>query len=261
MKNILIIVMALAIVTLAVSTLFAQKKSNGKPIIGISSYSENGKVQLNLPYVKSVRAAGGIALVIPVTCDEEQIEAVLDHIDGLVMTGGDDVDPQIFGEQPHPRLGAVGPERDRFDIMLIQKALKKGLPIMGICRGEQLLNVAMGGTMIQDIPSQVQGAIKHRQDGPRNYASHAIKIEKGSLAYKCFGSDSTSVNSFHHQAVAKLAPGLKVTAVAPDGVIEIIEKIGDEKVFGVQFHPEGFVAEGDMRFLPLFKHLVEMSSK
>ena len=124
----------------------------------------------------------------------------------------------------------------------------------------QVLNVAMGGTLIQDIPSEIQNPIQHRQNGPRNYGSHTIKIEKGSLMAKLLGEKDVAVNSFHHQAVKDVAPGYKVTATAKDGIIEAIES-QDGKSYGVQFHPEGFVSSGDKTFLPIFQHLVKLAAE
>ncbi len=232
-----------------------------KPVIGISGYVDGSTACVGMTYVKSVREAGGVPFVIPVTTDMAQIDDILDNIDGLVMSGGEDFDPQLYGEQPVRQLGDVVPDRDKFDISLIKRAVERGIPLLGICRGEQGLNIALGGTLYQDIPSQVPTNLKHSQKAPRGYGSHAIRIEKNSLVYKLLGTDSISVNSYHHQAVKDLAPGLRVSAVAPDGVIESVEKPGDTRVIGTQFHPEGFVYSGDMRFLPFFRNLVEQAVK
>ena len=132
---------------------------------------------------------------------------------------------------------------------------------LGICRGEQLLNVAFGGTLYQDIPSQAGAYIKHNQDAPGSYGTHSIDIEKNSLIYKLLGSEKAVVNSFHHQAVKEPAPGFKVTAKSKDGIVEAIEMIGTDKVWGTQFHPESFVNAGDDFFLPLFEHLVKKAKE
>ena len=141
--------------------------------------------------------------------------------------------------------------------------VERGIPLLGICRGHQLLNVAFGGTLYQDIPSQVRSdkPIKHSQRAPRYYGTHMITIEAGSLLSKQIGVDKVAVNTFHHQAVKDVAPGFKITARASDGVVEAIEKIGSDKIFGVQFHPEGFTAEGIDTFLGIFQYLVKISSK
>ena len=240
-------------------------QSGKKPIIGISStWGAGTATSVPLSYVQSVIRAGGVPVVIPLTSDKELLSRILDTVDGVIMTGGEDLDPlKWYGEEPHPALGDVVPERDEFDITLIRMTVERGLPLLGICRGHQLLNVAFGGTLYQDIPSQIRSnnPIKHSQRAPRYYGSHMITIESGSLLNKQIGVDKVSVNTFHHQAVKDVAPGFKITARSADGVVEAIEKIGSDKVFGVQFHPEGFTAEGIDTFLGIFQYLVKVSSK
>lgn len=247
--------LAIAVVMLLVPLgLSAQKK----PVIGVSCSIDGSTVEAGMTYVVSVRKAGGIPFIIPLTTSEKEIDEYLDRIDGLLMIGGEDVSPLLFGQQPSRNLGEVVPDRDIYDLTLIRKAVKRGLPVFGICRGIQCLNIAMGGDMIQDIPSEVPNAIQHRQNAPRSYGSHTIKITKGSLIAKLLGVEEIAVNSFHHQACGKVAPGYKVTARASDGVIEAIES-ADGKSYGVQFHPEGFVYSGKNEVLPLFQHLVKLA--
>jgi len=249
------VIAALSLLMIPVS-LQAQKK----PVIGISSSINGSTAEVGMTYVNSVRKAGGIPFVIPITTSEAAIDEYLDHVDGIVMTGGEDVSPLIFGEEPSRFLGEVVPNRDTYDLTLIRRAVARGIPLLGICRGEQCLNIAMGGDLIQDIPSEVPDAIQHRQNAPRSYGSHTITIEKGSLLSKLLNVETLAVNSFHHQAVGNVAPGYKVTAKAPDGVVEAIES-ADGKSFGVQFHPEGFVYSGDDTFLPIFQHLVKLATE
>lgn len=235
-------------------------QSATKPIIGISStWGEGNSVSAPLTYVEAVIRAGGVPMVIPLLHDTTLLVAILERVDGVIMTGGEDIDPlKWYGEEPLPALGAIVPERDSFDITLIRMAVGRNIPLLGICRGMQLLNVAFGGSLIQDIPSQVKGSnIKHSQRAPSYYGTHTISITKGSLLAKKIGKESAVVNSFHHQAVKNVAPGFFVTAIAPDGVVEAIEKRGSDRVFGVQFHPEAITAKGDETFIGLFKHLIE----
>lgn len=236
-----------------------------KPVIGISSTWGNG-VSTSVPsdYVEAVFAAGGVPLVIPVTHDKEILSRTLDCVDAVIMTGGEDIDPlKWYNEEPVPAQGQIAPERDEFDIMLIRMAVERGKPLLGICRGHQMLNVAFGGTLYQDIPSQVKstGPVKHNQNAPRHYGTHTIIIEEGSLLYQQVGKKEIAVNSFHHQAVKDLAPGFKITARSKDGVVEAIEKTGSGKVFGVQFHPEAFTANGIHTFTGIFEYLVNIAKQ
>lgn len=235
-------------------SIFAQNK----PVIGLSSTAgEGASTSVPLTYVESVIRAGGVPMVLPMVSDKEMLSVMLDRVDALIMTGGEDVDPlKWYGEEPVNAMGGIAPERDEFDVTLIKMAVERGLPVLGICRGLQVMNVAFGGTLYQDIPSQVSGNVKHNQKAPRNYGTHSIRIEPGSLLRDQLGVDSVAVNSFHHQSIKDLAPGFKATAFAVDGVIEAIEMVGSNKVFGVQFHPEGFVSIGEDKFLGIFKHLI-----
>ena len=185
-----LIIITLAVLLGAATGLFAKT-----PVIGVSGYTESGSCRANMTYVNSIRMAGGVPLVIPVTDDDAQIEAVLSVIDGLVMTGGEDFDPlKWFGEEPIRGLGEVVPSRDEFDVKLVRAAVAKGIPVLGICRGEQLLAVAFGGSLWQDIPSQVKDSyVKHRQ-GPTTgtVGTHSIAIDKGSLLSRILGGRSES---------------------------------------------------------------------
>jgi putative glutamine amidotransferase len=192
--------------------------------------------------------------------------AALEGVDGLLLTGGDDVAPSRYGETAHPSIVEAEPGRDEFEIALIAAARKKNLPILAICRGIQVLNVACGGTLVQDIPSQMAGALPHTLSVPPNepYSlAHEIWIEKDSLLSRLMrerlNDDTCEVNSRHHQAVATVAKGFKVSATAPDGVIEAIEDPDARFCLGVQWHPENFWRTGEFR--PLFEGFLEISDR
>ena len=173
------------------------------------------------------------------------VEQLLGAVDGLVLTGGGDVDPQIYGENSLPSMGSIDPKRDHFELEITRRALEAGKPVLAICRGHQVLNVAAGGTLIQDTTSQVPEAIKHRQSAPIYYPSHTVRVKEGSRLHGIFGKGELGVNTSHHQAVKDLGEGLVATAWAPDGVIEAMELPGDVFVLGVQWHPERMI-DGEM---------------
>jgi putative glutamine amidotransferase len=187
----------------------------------------------------------------------------LNGIGGLLLPGGGDVEPARYGEEPHPSLVDVEPLRDEFEIALVREARSRNLPIFAICRGLQLLNVALGGTLVQDIPSQVPGALEHRLAVPPHEAfalAHEVWIDKDTklarlMSERLGGADTCDVNSRHHQAVKQVAPNFHVSATAPDGVIEAIEDPSAPFCLAVQWHPENFWRTGEFR--PLFETFVE----
>lgn len=193
----------------------------------------------------SVRRAGGIPLGLPDLGDEEGAELVLSQVDGLLITGGADVDPRTYGEEPmRPEWGGDG-IRDEYEKRLVQVARRRGLPILGICRGIQLINVALGGTLYQDIVTQREGALVHRNWHEYDALGHAIRVDADSWIGQLYGGvHSLEVNSIHHQSIKDLAATLQPTAWAPDGVIEAVQsKNGDEWIMGVQWHPEWLEAQ------------------
>jgi putative glutamine amidotransferase len=227
------------------------------PAIGISigfDQRRAGTFLLRQDYVRSVDRAGGMPLVLaPVGAD--RVGDMLDRVRALVLTGGSDVDPGFYGATPHPRLGRVFPERDAFEIALTREALRRDLPILGICRGHQVLNVATGGTLIQDIPSEVVGAADHDPERERWETAHDVRILPGTRLRDILKRDKVAVNSFHHQAVDEVGQGLAVSAWSQgDRVIEGIEMPG-RFVVGVQWHPEGFWNQSE-GFQPLFDAVV-----
>jgi putative glutamine amidotransferase len=215
-------------------------------------------------YRQSVLHVSGDVRVLDTSAD---VAGALEGVDALLLTGGGDVAPEKYGEAPHPTVEAAEPGRDDFELALVSLARQRGLPILAICRGVQVLNVAYGGTLVQDIPSQVPGALTHKLEVPPHQAfelAHEIWIDKDTMLSKLMrerlsDADSCDVNSRHHQAVRQLAPGLIVSATAPDGVIEAIEDPRAAFCLGVQWHPENFWRTGEFR--PLFEGLVEAARK
>jgi len=231
-----------------------------RPVIGLTpSYDlDKSTVMLNHDYVRSVELAGGLPLVLPITSDIGVLKEVLSHVDGLLFTGGPDLDPLLFDEEPLPGQGGINPRRDFVDIELMRLALANDLPVLGICRGVQVLAVAAGGSLYQDIPSQVKGTLKHSQEAPRWYATHTITVKPGTKLASIMAGASLRVNSFHHQSVKTVPHGFIVSAEAEDGIIECIESTTHRFVMGVQFHPESF---WEARvFLPIFEALVRSAA-
>lgn len=227
-------------------------------MIGItSSVDEEDRVQVPSGYAAAVEAAGGIPVVLPVLAPEKAGE-VLAHLQGLLLSGGVDVDPSHYGEDPLPGLGRVTPERDAFELALAREALALGVPVLGVCRGVQVLNVAAGGTLYQDLGSQMGNVLKHRQEAPRWHESHSVRLDPGSRLAAILGVPEVRVNSFHHQAVREVAGGLRAVAWAPDGVIEAVEATGTDHRFalGVQWHPEEMWRRHPLHLKP-FAALVE----
>lgn len=209
------------------------------------------------PYVDALIRAGATPLLIPATSNPDIVEPILDALDGLLLPGGDDPAPETFGQEPAPDLGDIDPERDTVELALISRILTdRTMPVLGICRGIQLLNVAAGGTLIQDIPSEVPGALQHRQKSFAPVATHTIHIESNTRLHHIFGADRIRTNTYHHQAVGTVADGFVVSARSEDGVIEALERPGDPFTVGVQCHPESLAAV-DARFQKLFDDFVE----
>ena len=213
------------------------------PLIGITgNFGEKG-CELAQGYYLSVLKTGGTPIVIPPHNDQKALLSLLNDLDGIVFSGGGDINPLLLGEEPLPQLRSVCPQRDEAELFLAREAFHRQIPMLGICRGIQVMAAALGGKVYQDIYAQqppsdsplkgenkkspfkgdLEGLLKHSQDMPREFASHTVSIEKGSLLYSIFGKEELAVNSFHHQAVSEAGPHLRVSAVSPDGIIEAVE--------------------------------------
>ena len=202
-------------------------------------------------YCSAVAAAGGLAMLLP--HEPEQAAAYLAHLDGIIVTGGAfDVDPALFGAASRHPTVATKDRRTAFELGITRAALAADKPVLGICGGEQLLNVALGGTLIQHIPDEVPGALAHEQPNPRTEPGHSVRITPGTLLHRITGADELAVNSAHHQAVKALGQGCVTDATAPDGVIEGIEDPRRRFCLGVQWHPEYGLSDGDRRLFAAF---------
>lgn len=208
-------------------------------------------------YVRAVMAAGGLPLLIP-TLEIEGIEKVYELFDGFILSGGDDVDPLFFGEEPQEGLGEITPCRDQFELALAQRALQGNKPILAICRGIQVLNIAAGGSVYQDLKGVTSQA--HKQLAPRWYPTHWVEVEKNSRLYEVVGDTSIRVNSFHHQGLNQIAEDLRIVAISRDGLVEAVEAKDQEKwIMGVQWHPE-CCWHRDKSSLNLFQKFVQAAT-
>ncbi|MDF2723046.1 MAG: peptidase c26 [Paenibacillus sp.] len=229
-----------------------------KPIIAITANYEDDGAMLKHSYAERILQAGGVPVVVPFGYGEEEVSALCRITDGLMLTGGPDIDPGHYGEEPLTGLGRVTPERDRLELLLIREYRAANKPIFAICRGEQVLNVAFGGTLYQDIYSQCR-TLQHSQKAPRSHLSHRVKVEADSRIGRIAGVGEFKVNSFHHQAIKQAAPGMRITAKSEDGIVEAIEHETERFVVGVQWHPEETAGSDDISG-KLFEAFVEACS-
>lgn len=220
-----------------------------KPIIGVTMQPAKGTQQINNRYITSILEAGGIPLCIP---NNTPIDDVLSRLDGLLVIGGDDIHPKFFNEDPLPGLGHVDVARDNSDIAVVHAAIKHTLPLLAICRGEQILNIALGGTLYQDIPRQLPQAIQHKQAADRATQIHSVNIVRETKLSTIVEAESIMTNSFHHQSVKDVASTLTISATTNDHVIEAIEHPNHPFCIGVQWHPEELNDEASKRLFTSF---------
>ncbi|CAN5863437.1 gamma-glutamyl-gamma-aminobutyrate hydrolase family protein [soil metagenome] len=228
------------------------------PIIGVTATLKEdteatatrplGKfVRADLDYVEGVARAGGVPLILPPVGGTKNVEMILDSLDGLLLSGGSDLHPSHYGEDPVPELDVTIPERDEFELALLEMAFRRGMPVFGICRGMQVLNVALGGTLYQDLPSQIgPDLIMHRQESPKWQATHEVEFYDRTLSVGISGNDVIKVNSYHHQAVKDLSGELVLSGCSSDGLIEAVESrdVSDQWIVAVQWHAEAMRETG-----------------
>jgi putative glutamine amidotransferase len=237
------------------------------PLIGIPSFFDTSapdsmppRFSMSRPYITALEATGAIPILIPLALGDTALRNLYERLDGLFVAGGGDVDPANYGQEKHPKTSGIDNLRDDTEITLLRWALADNLPILGVCRGVQTLNVAGGGTLLQDIDEQWTDPIRHQYfpEKPRDYVAHEVEIAPHSHLSGILGS-TAHVNSFHHQAIDQLGAGYRVTARAPDGVIEAIEHPDRDFVVGVQWHPEGLIFN-DSTMRDLFEAFAHVSS-
>jgi putative glutamine amidotransferase len=215
-----------------------------KPLIGILGEIDNSfKAKINYPYVRAIEASGGIPVLLPYMECDETVEALVALCDGFLFTGGADVDPAHYGEERTPACGESQPNRDALELRVFKSAFKTQKPILGICRGTQLINVALGGTLYRDLPSERPGDVAHKQTEPKNDFSHSVNLLADTPLHRLVGVERMRANSFHHQAIKKLGVGLAVMATADDGVIEAVYLEGEHYLRAYQWHPERLCEE------------------
>lgn len=230
-----------------------------KPLIGLTckfDYSPKKRLnKINYTYIDAIKGAGGIPIILPIVRDIDAIDRYLGAIQGLVLTGGEDAAPLLYGEEPIREVDTICFERDNMELNIIKKAYEMNIPIFGICRGIQMINIAFGGTLFQDINRQIPNSMGHFAGSCIEGGYHTIEIVKESIMYEILKKDRVQVNSQHHQSIKVLGANLKINALALDGVIEGIESTDDRFVLGVQFHPEAMIESHD-EFLDIFKYFI-----
>jgi putative glutamine amidotransferase len=248
---------------------FQNLSTSDRPLIGCTTYRKIADqfpqieiIGLMPAYIRAIEAASGIPMLIPLGLDEETLSAIMARVDGILLPGGGDIDPFVYGGTSHETLWGIDKDRDRVEFFVAQEAVKMGIPVLAICRGHQVMNVALGGTLWEDIGSLYPDAIRHDnyRIHPRNHISHSVAVSPHSRLASCLGKTELPVNSLHHQGVRVLAPNLVATAVAPDGLVEAVEVAEHPFAVGVQWHPENLI-EDDPAMLELFKGLINAAAQ
>lgn len=232
-----------------------------QPVIGItpSHNLENGNIRMSPDYLKAIKTAGGLPLLLPLDLDTESLNHVVQLCDGFLFSGGPDIHPFYLGEDTHINCGQVSPKRDALEFALLPLVMEAKKPILGICRGAQVINTVLGGDLYQDIPSQTERSfpVCHNQPFEGWLAAHHVAVREGSRLYRIAGNSlEISVNSFHHQAVRKIGEGLTVAAVSPDGIAEALEMPDYPYLLALQWHPER-MWENDPTSAQVFKSFIE----
>ncbi len=232
-----------------------------KPIIGVMPLWDDEKDSIwMLPgYMDGVHQAGGLPIIFPFSTDEDELDQLITLCDGFLFTGGHDVSPAIYHESPLAGLDSCCVKRDEMETLVLGKAIGLAKPVLGICRGIQFINAALGGTLYQDIPSQHPSGIEHHQCAPYDRPIHDVLVRTGSPLYRCLGVERLPVNSYHHQAVKELAPVLEIMAVSPDGLVEALHMPGHRFLWAVQWHPE-FSYKTDPKSMKIFSAFVGAAS-
>ena len=232
------------------------------PVIGISTEIDiPDRISVKRKYVDAVLQAGGIPFLFPFTDNMQVLQSVISLVDGLLLTGGGDLSPSRYGEVTLPECRNCCQERDSYDYTLLKLASERLIPILGICRGMQLINAFFGGTLYQDLPTQYPSQVCHKSQDVSIVLRHTIQCSKDGLLYAITGKEQLMISSIHHQAVKKLADGFKATAFAEDGVIEAIESISERQIWGIQFHPELQAVEGEENMKRIFEYFIDQVRK
>ena len=236
----------------------AASKGEQRPLIGVSANIFDDNSAVKLAYTQAITTAGGVPVILPLQSDPEVISETIETLDGIVISGGGDIDAAFLNEPPHPNIGTISKERDIFDLTLIRLAIDRQMPMLCICRGHQMLNIALGGGIWQDIVEQCQLSQEaHNQKEARHLPSHLVKVEKDSYLARILGASEVAVNSFHHQAIREVAPGFRSVAETEDGINEAIESLSPpQRIVSVQWHPETMAAAEDLTMKKLFENIV-----